>query len=230
MEYFSRKEKKYFVDKSVYEALIKDISKYFDKNEYHDTKISTIYFDSLNEYVIRDSLMKPRFKQKLRIRYYDDNINNSYIELKKKYYGHVFKIRKQVNYSKYINDIYAYHEDEDQTGKEIVNYLKFNKDLVPRIKINAYRKSWMGKQDKNLRITFDERVTYSYDINSSDYLDSLPNDKVLMEIKCNLAYPLWLVDILNKYKIYPISYSKYGTIHKRNLKGENYESVSINSK
>ena len=35
-----------------------------------------------------------------------------------------------------------------------------------------------------------------------------------MEIKALNAMPIWLVEVLNELKIYPSSFSKYGTAYK----------------
>ena len=40
----------------------------------------------------------------------------------------------------------------------------------------------------------------------------LDDDKILMEIKVPGAYPLWLTRILSDMKLYPTSFSKYGTV------------------
>lgn len=45
----------------------------------------------------------------------------------------------------------------------------------------------------------------------------LDPDLYLMEIKVPSAYPLWLVEILSDLKIYPSSFSKYGSVYENNF-------------
>ena len=42
----------------------------------------------------------------------------------------------------------------------------------------------------------------------------IDKDLCIMEIKALNAMPIWLVEVLNELKIYPSSFSKYGTAYK----------------
>ena len=39
-----------------------------------------------------------------------------------------------------------------------------------------------------------------------------------MEIKVQIAYPMWLADLLCELKIYPVSFSKYGTVYSNSIR------------
>lgn len=67
---FERIEKKYLVPKSKYEELMQEINKHMILDEYGKHTISNIYFDTENFYLIRHSLEKPLYKEKLRLRAY----------------------------------------------------------------------------------------------------------------------------------------------------------------
>jgi hypothetical protein len=45
----------------------------------------------------------------------------------------------------------------------------------------------------------------------------LEKDKWIMEIKANRSMPVWLAHLLAEHKIYPVSFSKYGTEYKHLL-------------
>ena len=47
----------------------------------------------------------------------------------------------------------------------------------------------------------------------------LAEDEWLMEGKINQAMPLWMTKILSEFKIYPASFSKYGTEYKNYIEG-----------
>ena len=67
---FERIEKKYLVPKSKYEELMQEINKHMILDAYGKHTISNIYFDTENFYLIRHSLEKPLYKEKLRLRAY----------------------------------------------------------------------------------------------------------------------------------------------------------------
>lgn len=67
---FERIEKKYLVPKSKYEELMQEINKHMILDAYGKHTISNIYFDTRNFYLIRHSLEKPLYKEKLRLRAY----------------------------------------------------------------------------------------------------------------------------------------------------------------
>ena len=76
-----------------------------------------------------------------------------------------------------------------------------------------------SKTDSSLRITFDRNITtrrYDLGLHYGNYGDKLlPDDRWVMEIKANQAMPLWLSAILNELKVYPKSFSKYGTEYRK---------------
>ena len=97
---FKRYEKKYLLNKTQYDLLIPKILNYmeFDKHCKNNTNynIYSIYYDNDNNDVIRHSISKPYYKEKLRLRSYnvpskDDDI--VFLELKKKINGIVNKRR-----------------------------------------------------------------------------------------------------------------------------------------
>ncbi len=82
---FKRTEIKYLLSGTQYTELLPFLEKYFKVDQYGKTRINNIYFDTPNFYMIRTSLEKPVYKEKLRLRTYgdtDDN-TNSFIEIKK---------------------------------------------------------------------------------------------------------------------------------------------------
>ena len=108
---------------------------------------------------------------------------------------------------------------ESQIGKELEYFARFYGDLEPAMYLSYYRTAWVLKENPMVRITFDTELTYrTEDVSllSGSYGDRLlPKGSVLMEIKCGEAYPLELVRLLEKYSIYPTSFSKYGLAYSK---------------
>ena len=105
-----------------------------------------------------------------------------------------------------------------------LDYLIQYYDLKPKMYIAYDRKSYKGKEDNNLRITIDSNLR-SRDSNLRlDYGDKgekyFKEEYYIMEIKTLGSLPLWLVKSLSRLKIYPTSFSKYGSIYKKHFKGD----------
>lgn len=212
---FERVEKKYLISRDVYRKLKKDMHDYIQKDLYPVSQILNIYYDTKDHLLIRRSLEKPVYKEKLRIRSYriPELKDQVYIELKKKYEGVVYKRRSLIPYQDVFEN-QKFHYDNEQIGKEIEYFKSFYHDLEPAVMISYQRESFAGKDDPHLRITFDDQIQmrdYDLDLRKGIYgTRILDENYVLMEIKVNDAIPLWLTHLLDQYQIYPTSYSKYG--------------------
>lgn len=215
---FKRIEIKYLLSEEQYNSLMKILEEYMEVDKYGLSKITSLYFDTEGYDIIRESLEKPQYKEKLRIRGYGEMNENSkvFLELKKKYKGTVYKRRIELTYKEamdYLNDGVK-PQTESQILNEIdyfINFYKPNK----RTYIEYMRIALYGKEDRQFRITFDKDIKAKFDEQS---LLGVTPDKVLlgekeylMEIKGALSMPNWLSSALSELKIYPGSFSKYGT-------------------
>lgn len=79
-----------------------------------------------------------------------------------------------------------------------------------------------GVENKDFRITFDFNIRSRDNdlslLNGSDGKYLFDNNNVIMEIKTTQAMPIWITKLLSEMKIYPTSFSKYGTIYKNKIK------------
>ncbi|MBQ1620026.1 MAG: molecular chaperone, partial [Oscillospiraceae bacterium] len=65
------------------------------------------------------------------------------------------------------------------------------------------------------------------DLRAGDYGTPLmPEDTILMEIKIPGAAPLWLARLLSENRMFPTSFSKYGTYYKDVVLGMGPKDVS----
>ena len=227
METFERTELKYILTKDQYEGFKEHASRALIPADFHDSRVVSLYYDTKDRRIIRRSLEKPEFKEKLRIRTYGKvkEGGSVFVELKKKLDGVVYKRRTEA-------DLDVLREKglcscafrDEQVGKEILRFYDQYEDLEPAILIEAHRVSYVTKDDPDLRITFDEEVNYRMDdldlTSDTPGKSLLPEGIVLMEIKSSSAMPLWLTRILSKLSIYPHSFSKYGAAYIQCLGGE----------
>ena len=225
---FNRVEKKYLLNEKQYKSLLNDLKKYMIEDDFGKYSISNLYFDNDNFDLIRTSLEKPIYKEKLRLRSYGipNDDSNSFLEIKKKYKGIVYKRRITLKLKDSLNyiDNNVCPTNQSQIFNEI-NYLKNFYNVYPRVYLSYDRIAFKGIENPNFRLTFDTNITcrdYDLDLRLGSYgVQLLSNDSFLMEVKILGSIPLWFVELLSKNKIYPISFSKYGTYYKEYLMKEN---------
>lgn len=221
IEKFNRKEQKYFIDNETYNKLIKEINDKIVPDKYFKEKICNLYFDTENNDLIINSLKKPKYKEKVRLRSYDvpNDEDIVFLEIKKKYNSVVNKRRVCIPYKDAIN--YIEKGIIPNTNKQIMKEIDycFNKyKLMPKVSISYDRLAYNSKEDKGLRITFDNNIRSSYDVVKLDSLkdgDLLFDDGYIMEIKSLNGLPFWLLKVLNELNIYSKGFSKYGNIYKK---------------
>jgi hypothetical protein len=222
METFARTEKKYLLDPDQYRQLLAKLNEHVRPDRYYETDICSLYYDTQNYQLIRRSIEKPEYKEKLRVRSYgeaegDDKV---FVELKKKLDGTVYKRRTKAKCDEVLNDIYHCSFKDEQVGKEIFYALDHYGHLEPKIFIGCLRTSFRGVDDEDLRITFDKGIRYrlkDLSLKNSDQ-DIILTDKIVMELKIKDAMPLWLVRILDEAKAYPRGFSKVGNAFTQGLK------------
>lgn len=231
IEVFNRFEFKYQITKAQSEMLID----YFNQNlnldkyckKYGSYRIFNRYIDTINHNLIRKSISKPAYKQKLRIRTYNETINEDeliFFEIKKKYEGIVNKRRCQMTYAeaKELMRNKQLAQVHDYTNKQILAELThiIKKEDYKEMATIIYDRIAFFDDTKNLRISFD----FNVHSNTHKLLD---DDIVLMEIKTAGGMPLWLVDMLNSNNIRKKSFSKYGTDFLKTLEDkQHYERIT----
>ena len=238
MEIFNRIEQKYILSELEYQELFKRIESHLEKDIYFENKICNLYFDNLNNDFIVNSLEKPKFKEKIRLRSYSvPNIDDIvFLELKGKYDGVVFKRRLEIK----LSDFYKYMESyeikeqyDNQVMKEI-DYLIKKYNLRPKIFIGYDRLSYYDKDNINFRLTFDRNLRSRTDelaLEMGDYGTLFNKGQYIMEVKSLQSIPLWFTRILSEMRIYPDSFSKYGEIYKEEcLKNNLHKIGDINYK
>lgn len=223
---FKRVEKKYLISEEQKRLLLKQININLKKDEYYKSTICNIYFDTVNDDLIINSLEKPEFKEKVRLRSYkvptlQDEV---FLEIKEKYKGIVGKRRLKMTLGAFYDYLEKKEYDKNiQIMKEINYYFEYY-SLKPTIFIAYDRISYRGKDNDNLRITLDSNLRSRYNNLRLEYGDIgekyFDNKVYIMEIKTLGAMPLWLVKSLLELKIYPTSFSKYGRIHERKIEKE----------
>lgn len=233
---FRRVEKKYIVTKKQYEELKENILNYMIEDEHGKSTICNLYFDSDLYELISNSITKPFFKEKIRLRSYNIPKKDSdvFLEIKRKCDGIVSKRRIQMkmkDIKEYIKNKNSIKTSNNQIKTELDYY--FDKyDLKPTMYVSYDRRAYYLKNDRDFRITFDSNIkARENDLNlcSANYgTPILEPGKYIMEVKTLGTIPLWLVKKFDELKIVPCGFSKYGEAYTQLiLKANTYKSCVV---
>ena len=220
-ETFQRYESKYLLTTDQRRILEQAMSVYMSPDHYGLTTIRNIYYDTPDHRLIRTSLEKPIYKEKLRLRSYQANSPNSpiYVEIKKKFRDIVYKRRlamPEAEAKSWLSGE-SVNIPSTQIAREIDYFRSFYPQLTPHIFLAYDRTAWYCTSGSDLRITFDENIRFrTQDLQLSGNAEGhslLAPNQVLMEIKTGGSIPLWLTQVLTQNNIFKTSYSKYGNAY-----------------
>ncbi len=227
---FRRYEYKYLVTEEEAKKILDGMDTCLSPDEWGRSTVSSLYYDTPSYALIRRSIEKPIYKEKLRLRSYGTATDDSkaFLEIKKKYKSVVYKRRISLTCSEaehYMASSTPF-QPSTQISREIDYFKQFYAPLVPSVYVSGEREAYYGEGD--LRITFDRNIlcrNTELTLTSSPYgMAILPEGKILMEIKTGTAIPLKLTGLLTELGIYRQSFSKYGTFY---IKGELYNGKHI---
>lgn len=218
-----RYEIKYLLTKEQTKYLVEGLKGHMVLDQYGRTSICSLYYDTPNHRLIRESLDKPEFKEKCRLRSYGLAKPGKpvFLELKRKAYGIVYKRRIQTSIdevNKFFNksDVFS----DSQIEKEITYFRDYYESLKPSCLIIYDREAYY-EPDGDLRLTIDYNPRYRLeDLNLSTSTNGkslLEEGSTILEIKVQEAIPIWLSTLLSNGKIYKNSFSKYGEAYKREI-------------
>lgn len=241
IEVFNRYENKYFLTEDRLDRILSEVEEHMVPDKFNRGRktysISNIYFDTPDDYLIRASLAKPKYKEKLRLRAYGvpDKDGTAFLEMKKKFNGLVNKRRTSIP----LQEGYLFAENggmsplseemNPQVTREIACMIRRYGTLAPKVMIAYDRLAYFEKGNPDLRISFDTNIrSRRYDLKLEEGNDGtllIPEGIWLMEIKTASAVPLWLSSLLTREDVYKVSFSKYGyeyRCHVANRKEESY--------
>jgi hypothetical protein len=242
IEIFNRYENKYLIDCDTYEKLQARVADYMEIDEYNRQgetySICNVYYDTEDNYLIRTSLQKPSYKEKLRLRSYGvtGNDGKAYVEIKKKVRGLVNKRRSGMSMITAKEFLQTGRKPVITEGmnEQVINeavYLLSQRKLKPALYLAYDRMAWFGTGQHDLRVSFDSNIVsrrFDLSLASPVYGEALLDpDLRLMEIKVAQSIPLWLSHLLSVYKIYPTSFSKYGEEYAHYIKNRDNKKVTV---
>ncbi len=217
---FARHELKYLLTEKQKEEFLLQFPS-FAPDRFCRTTIRNIYFDTPSYYLIRRSLEKPIYKEKLRLRCYQTlgAGGSAFLEIKKKFRSVVYKRRIIAKENDILTAIKENTpiNDLSQIGKEIEFFRRRYAPLEPKVFLSYDREAYYW-QEEDLRLTFDTNIKYRQDrltlTSPPDGKSIIEDGYVLMEIKASSGIPLPVSKYLSEHKIFRTSFSKYGAAYK----------------
>lgn len=232
-EVFNRVEEKYVITKEQYLSIVNQLKYYMLADEYSKNnkfyQICNIYYDTEDNNLIRTSLLKPVYKEKIRLRSYGIPSSNSkvFLEIKKKYRGVVNKRRTVLR----LNEAYSFANTGElpdvkeymntQVLKELQYSIKHYR-IMPKVFLSYERRAFFGIEQNGFRVTFDRNIIARRDdvaLECGVFGERVvPEDTIIMEVKYTHRMPLWFIAILRENSLDKTSFSKYGTEYTNYLK------------
>lgn len=218
MDVFRRRELKFLVNEQERQALEQVMKQRMVPDKYGRSTICNLYYDTPDYRLIRRSLERPVYKEKLRLRSYGPAKPgaNVFLEMKKKYKGIVYKRRIRVTEEEadaFMRRCAPLAEDS-QIAREMVYFRDFYRELAPRVYLSYEREAWFDPADSGFRMTLDRNIQYrTTDLSLAGPTDGraiLPLGMSLLEVKASGGIPMWLTEHLSRHKIHKQSFSKYG--------------------
>lgn len=214
--FFRRIEKKYILTREQYLFFKEAIKEKMIEDEHGKSTICNVYLDTGQFDLIRHSITKPIFKDKVRVRSYNIPTldSNVFLEIKRKYEGVVSKRRIQMTLSQFYEYINKENKIEENQVKRELDYYFEHYNLIPTMFLSYYRRAYYDKENRDFRLTFDSHIlarTYDLELEKGNYgIHILEENKYIMEVKTLGAIPMWFVKLINEAQIGPCGFSKYG--------------------
>jgi hypothetical protein len=231
---FARREEKYRTDIPGMEKFLTACGDMLVPDDYYRSTINSIYFDTPDWSVIRASMEKPYYREKLRLRTYGGTVSDdtpAFAEIKKKCGGITYKRRIDGRYGELFSWLSGQGRSPSSTqiSNEIDYFLERHPGIRPAMQIAYNRLSYVMKDDPGMRITFDMNPIYR----SSGLTDGsafgkrlIPAGEVLMEVKISgPAMPLSLIRKIEACGIEASSFSKYQEAYFRTVVPSVFEAV-----
>ena len=235
---FQRREVKFLVSAEQLAALLPIVHEHMNADAYcldgKEYGIYNIYYDTPDNLLIRRSIEKPYFKEKLRLRSYYSPASpdaSVFLEVKRKIGGIVTKRRVAMTLAEaeaYIQSRVKPHYErfiDKQVMREMDVFLNFYDSVQPRQYISYQRAAFFGKEDPDFRLTFDRDITArrsDLTLAKESYGSKLIRpDQRIMEVKVPGAFPMWITEALSELEIRRTSFSKYGTAYKNHVREQN---------
>lgn len=183
--------------------------------------ITSLYMDSDNFQLARETLEGKKNRFKLRVRGYSDSLDSPcFFEIKRRISNVIMKSRARVraaDVAKIITRGYV-PTDYKTDVKALRQYLLYMNYLSakPLVLVRYNRQAFEGDSDNRVRVTFDRNLCYNITreprvrLNGSGWQRARLGF-VILEIKFTAHYPAWLSKMVKVFNLKQTAMSKYAS-------------------
>jgi hypothetical protein len=186
--------------------------------------IVSLYLDSEDLTLCKESLSGKKNRFKLRIRSYsDDEQYPTFFEIKRRISSVIMKSRAPARHQDVpmLLKGLMLPEQDFRTNREALNQFQLYCGYLtaqPAVLIRYMRKAYESESENRVRVTFDRELYYKVTkeprvtLNGSGWQPNLLTIKgVILEIKFTARYPLWLSRLVTTFNLSSRSISKFAT-------------------
>lgn len=228
--HFQRFEFKYLIHQALENTIREHIKPYMVADPYigklnasNSYEVFSLYFDSPGFYYYHQKIDGVLKRKKVRLRTYKNNgrfENYAFFEIKRRHDAVVLKDRflmSAEDYEKLMDseDFHGTRAIRDQNRKNIIEEFEWERNLRsigPKILVAYEREPYLGKYNKNFRLTFDRKIRVMENDNlfyaGNDWLD-ISGDQIVMELKFTGVLPFYVNKIIKEFNLERLSFSKY---------------------
>lgn len=223
---WNRHEMKYLISESQAARIRRFIEPYVLLDRHSEFKpnnaypIVSLYLDSDNMQLCRESIEGKKNRFKLRVRNYVDNPDYPlFFEIKRRVGTIIIKSRARImkaSMMPLLNGTLAPPTDTDIEDENLKQFLLYADTINagPAIKVRYLRQAFESIADDRVRITFDRDLSCmvtsvpEVQLNGPGW-QKLPISGVILEIKFTGSYPAWLDSLTKCFSLRKQSLSKY---------------------
>ena len=213
---FKRYETKFLLDAEQRLALEEVVAANMLPDAHGPSTVRSVYYDTPTALLARRSAEHPLYKEKVRTRCYGapHPFDPVFVELKKKCDGVVYKRRCELATADAEELLCGRGRPQTQIERELDWTCRRYEGLRPCAYLAYDRVAYFGREDADLRLTFDQGVRVRWDdvrLCGPDRGEPVFSDGVsILEVKTARAFPLWLARYLSAAGIRKRSVSKCG--------------------
>ena len=221
-----RYECKYQISEAKAAAVEKFIQPYLHLDRYCKLQptgsypIVSLYLDSPNLQLCKESLTGQKNRFKLRIRgYNDDPAYPKFFEIKRRLNTAIIKDRQRVKHSDVERLLSGgplpeqYYSTEQEPLKQFLFYTRII-NAGPLVLVRYIRRAYEDDSENRVRVTFDRKLSFKMcdqprvTLNSPGW-QRYPISDVILEIKFTSRFPAWLTHLVRCLELQQQSFSKY---------------------
>ncbi len=221
-----RYELKYRIRETKARAIAQYLQSYISPDQYarkrpgHEYPISSLYFDSNDLHLCKETLEGRKNRFKLRIRCYDDDPQSiCFFEIKRRINTVIFKTRTRIPKVHLLDAIRGNMISSElyKRDRETLDQFNFYLQTLranPILSVRYMREAYEGDSSNRVRITFDRELAFKavdtpvVSVSGQGW-HTVPMDFVILEIKFTDRYPCWLTDMVKIFDLKQTAMSKY---------------------